>query len=278
METNAYPAETVEGWYALHQMLSVDRRILRGMGPERLTSTVRAAVAMLDTLATPDEGGWSAVVPLVGSRADVMLVHLRPTLDALGTVRARLRCLALFDALKPVYTFLSVTEVGMYHVAARAARDAKERGGTVGDETFREQLATRIEKERSAEHVQRRLYPTPPADMPYVSFYPMSKRRAPEQNWYTLPVEERSRMMVAHGTTGRRYAGRVMQIVTGAIGLDTWEWGVTLFARDPLDFKKIVTEMRFDEASANYAEFGEFYVGKRAAPAEWLATLEGLAG
>ena len=275
METNAYPAETVEGWYALHQMLGVDRAALRTLGPERLTNAIRSAAGTLDALAAPQEGGWSAVVPLVGSRADVMLVHLRPTLDALGAIRARLGCLTLFDALKSVYSFLSVTEVGMYHVAARAARDARERGGSVGDDAFREQLAARIDKERTTEHVQRRLFPTPPADMPYVSFYPMTKRRAAGQNWYTLAVEERSRMMVAHGTTGRRYAGRVVQIVTGAIGLDAWEWGVTLFARDPLDFKKLVTEMRFDEASANYAEFGEFFVGKRVAPAEWLATLAG---
>jgi peroxiredoxin len=270
---NAYPAETVEGWYALHQMLGIDRAALRAIEEDRLARAVRAASATLEALATPAEGGWSAVVPLVGSRADVMLVHLRPTLDALAEIQARLGCLTLFDALKPVYSFLSVTEVGMYHVAARAARDAKERGGAVGDDAFREQLAARIEKERAAEHVQRRLYPRPPSEMPYVSFYPMSKRRAVGQNWYTLAVEERSRMMVAHGTTGRRYAGRIMQIVTGAIGLDAWEWGVTLFARDPLDFKKIVTEMRFDEASANYAEFGDFYVGKRTAPADWLATL-----
>jgi peroxiredoxin len=275
METNAYPAETVEGWYALHQMLRVDRPALRAIGPERLPGALRAAAATLDALTTPAEGGWSAVVPLVGSPADVMLVHLRPTFDALGAIQARLGCVALFDALEPVYSFLSVTEVGMYHVAARAARDARERGGAVGDDGFREQLASRIDKERAAEHVQRRLFPTPPAEMPYVSFYPMSKRRAVGQNWYTLAVEERSRMMVAHGTTGRRYAGRVIQIVTGAIGLDAWEWGVTLFARDPLDFKKIVTEMRFDEASANYADFGDFYVGKRVTPAEWLATLAG---
>lgn len=275
METNAYPAETVEGWYALHQMLRVDRAALRALGPERLANAVRSAAVTLDALATPEEAGWSAVVPLVGSPADVMLVHLRPTLDALAAIQSRLGCLTLFDALKPVYSFLSITEVGMYHVAARAARDARERGGAVGDDAFREQLATRIDKERTAEHVQRRLFPTPPDDMPYMSFYPMSKRRAVGQNWYTLAVEERSRMMVAHGTTGRRYAGRVVQIVTGAIGLDAWEWGVTLFARDPLDFKKIVTEMRFDEASANYAEFGDFYVGKRTAPAEWLATLAG---
>jgi chlorite dismutase len=97
----------------------------------------------------------------------------------------------------------------------------------------------------------------------------MSKRRAPEQNWYSLTLEERSRLMYSHGLTGRRYAGRVMQIITGAIGLDAWEWGVTLFAKNPLDFKRLVTEMRFDEASARYAEFGDFYVGRKAEPGEW---------
>jgi peroxiredoxin len=273
--TAAYPAETVEGWFALHQMFAYDRPALRTMDEERFAGAVRSARAALDALTTPAEGGWSAVVPLVASRADVMLVHLRPSIDDLTVVQSHLDCLALFDAMKLQYSFLSVTEVGMYHVAARAVRDARERGGTVGDDAFREQLAARIEKERGAEHVQRRLFPTPPEEMPYVSFYPMSKRRVAGQNWYTLPVEERSRMMVAHGLTGRRYAGRIMQIVTGAIGLDAWEWGVTLFARDPLDFKKIVTEMRFDEASANYADFGEFYVGKRTSAAEWLARLPG---
>ena len=98
--------------------------------------------------------------------------------------------------------------------------------------------------------------------MPYVCFYPMSKRRGESQNWYTLSLDERSRLMQAHGLTGRRYAGKVQQVITGAIGLDAWEWGVTLFAKDPLDFKKLVTDMRFDEVSAKYAEFGDFYVGK----------------
>jgi chlorite dismutase len=273
--TPAYPAETVEGWFALHQMFAYDRPVLRAMTGDRFSGAARAAVSTIDAMAGPAEGGWTVVVPLVGSRADAMLVHLRPSLDDLAAVQARLGCLALFDAMKLQYSFLSVTEVGMYHVAARAVRDARERGGEVGDDAFREQLAARIERERSAEHVQRRLYPTPPEEMPYVSFYPMSKRRVDGQNWYTLPVEERSRMMVAHGLTGRRYAGRIMQIVSGAIGLDAWEWGVTLFARDPLDFKKIVTEMRFDEASANYAEFGEFYVGRRTSAGDWVARLPG---
>jgi hydrogen peroxide-dependent heme synthase len=95
-----------------------------------------------------------------------------------------------------------------------------------------------------------------------VCFYPMSKRRNESQNWYTLSLDERSRLMQAHGLTGRRYAGKVQQVISGAIGLDAWEWGVTLFAKDALEFKKLVTDMRFDEVSAKYADFGNFYVGK----------------
>jgi chlorite dismutase len=110
--------------------------------------------------------------------------------------------------------------------------------------------------------VKKRLYPELPLGMPYVCFYPMSKRREAGQNWYLLTLDERSRLMYAHGLTGRRYAGKVQQVISGAIGFDAWEWGVTLFAKDPLDFKKLVTEMRFDEVSAKYAEFGDFYVGK----------------
>jgi chlorite dismutase len=122
----------------------------------------------------------------------------------------------------------------------------------------------------------KRLYPELPREMPYVCFYPMSKRRDAGQNWYGLTLDERSRLMHAHGITGRRYAGRVQQVITGAIGLDAWEWGVTLFAADPLEFKRLVTDMRFDEVSAKYAEFGEFYVGKVVEPANWLGEPERL--
>ena len=109
--------------------------------------------------------------------------------------------------------------------------------------------------------------------MPYICFYPMSKRRQMGQNWYSLPIDERSRLMYEHGMTGRGYAGRVFQVITGAIGFDAWEWGVTLFAADPLEFKKIVTEMRFDEASAKYAEFGDFYVGRMGEPGAVLEAI-----
>ena len=267
----AHPPETTEGWYAFHQILAFDRTALRDVdGDERARLRLEAETA-LDAAASPAVEGWSAVVPLVGSRADVMLVHFRPTFDGIGDVQRSLARVELLDYLRPVYTFLSVTEAGLYHASAQLAAEASARGGAVGDAAHREAMNVRVEAERASAHVQRRLFPPLPAEMPYVCFYPMSKRRVPGQNWYALSLEERSRLMMAHGMTGRGYAGRVMQVITGALGFDAWEWGVTLFAADPLAFKKIVTDMRFDEVSAQYAEFGDFYVGRVSSPREWLA-------
>ena len=266
----AHPPETLEGWYVLHQVYSLDRPMLR-LGPLAVhTGARRSASEVLAALASPEDGGWSVVVPLLGSRADVMLVHFRPTLDALGAVQSKLAREPLFDAFRLVYSFLSITEAGLYHLTAELAQAAETRGGAYGDADFRAQLAERASRERESAHVQRRLFPRIPEDMPYVCFYPMSKRRDAGQNWYSLSLGERSRLMTAHGMVGRRYAGRVMQVISGAIGLDQWEWGVTLFAKDPLDFKKLVTDMRFDETSAKYAEFGEFFVGKVVEAGEWI--------
>lgn len=271
MDATAHPPATVEGWYALHQILSVDRARLRAVPPAERASRLAEATATLESLAAPaaPAAGWSAVVPLVGSTADVMLVHFRPTLEELRAVRESLERLRLWEAMRAEYVFLSVTELGLYHVTAELAREAAARGGAVGDAEYQRALAARVEQETTSALATRRLYPTRPAEMPWVCFYPMSKRRAVDQNWYALSLEERSRLMYAHGTTGRRYAGRVQQVITGAIGFDAWEWGVTLFSGDPLEFKRLVTDMRFDEVSARYAEFGEFYVGKAASPGTW---------
>lgn len=125
-----------------------------------------------------------------------------------------------------------------------------------------------------AEHKSPRLYPRlPPAGKPALCFYPMSKRRGADQNWYTLPFAERRRLMLDHGAVGRTFAGRVLQVVTGSTGLDDYEWGVTLFAVHPDDLKEVVHQMRFDAASAIYAEFGPFYAGM---VAEMEQVLDGL--
>ncbi|HEY4129157.1 MAG TPA: chlorite dismutase family protein [Gemmatimonadaceae bacterium] len=259
----AHPPETLEGWYVLHQIFSVDSNVLA----PRVESTRLPSAT----------NGWSAVAQLIGSRAHVMALHFRPTLDELGDAQREFAALPITKSLRLEYSFLSVTEAGLYHLTAQLARDAHDRGGKVGDETYTAEVARRSAVERASAHVQRRLYPPLPDGMPYVCFYPMNKRRDAGQNWYTLTLDERSRLMQTHGLTGRRYAGRVVQVISGAIGLDAWEWGVTLFAKDPLDFKKLVTDMRFDEVSAKYAEFGDFYVGKLLSPNE-LGALVGAEG
>lgn len=188
-----------------------------------------------------------------------MMIHFYPSLERIQEAQVATNAML---GIEPIYSFLSVTEAGLYHITAQLASDAERRGGEVGDEIYRTEMAERVRAEKESDHIRRRLYPPPPPADSYVCFYPMSKRREAGQNWYTLSLEERSRLMQAHGLTGRRYAGKVQQVITGAIGLDAWEWGVTLFAKDPIDFKKLVTDMRFDEVSAKYAEFGQFFVGK----------------
>lgn len=268
----AHPPATLEGWYAMHEVFRINGA---PVAPRELNRMVRSASAKLrvkpvrpttsrskEKGASATETGWSCFVSLIGSTSDLMVIHFRDSLDGIGAAQSALAATPLARVLDPVYAFLSVTEAGLYHITAELAREAEARGGKVGDEAYARSLSERSERERSSAHVARRLYPELPPDMPYVCFYPMSKRRGESQNWYTLSLDERSRLMQAHGLTGRRYAGKVQQVITGAIGLDAWEWGVTLFAKDALDFKKLVTDMRFDEVSAKYAEFGDFYVGK----------------
>ena len=269
MTAIAHPPETLEGWYLSHHVYSADRAALRALGDRRKRS-LDEADTLLASLASPEGGGWSAAFALAGSVGELMVIHARPTLDGLARAERALAGAPLFDLLRREYTFLSVAEAGLYHITAQLAKEAVARGGSVGDEAYNAQLAERAAAERSTPHIQRRLHPTLPDEMPYVCFYPMSKRRDPGANWYQLTLEERSRLMYAHGLTGRCYAGRIQQTISGAIGLDEWEWGVTLVAKDPLDFKKIVTDMRFDEVSAIYATFGRFFVGRRSSIGEAL--------
>jgi chlorite dismutase len=271
MTTVAHPPETLEGWYLVHEVYRAERRVLRAMEVAHAGNVIRASDELLASVSAPPDGGWTIAVGLAGSSADVMVVHARATLDAARDAQRTLSGAPLFDLLRLEYAFLSVTEAGLYHTTAELAREAQARGGQVGDDDYRSAAAKRAAAERESGHIKRRLYPPVPADMPYACFYPMSKRRDPGANWYQLTLDERSRLMHAHGLTGRRYAGRVQQIISGAIGLDEWEWGVTLFAKDPLDFKKLVTDMRFDEVSAVYATFGRFFVGRRQSFAEALA-------
>src|ERR1700680_2972218 len=247
MPTIAHPPETLEGWYALAETLQHNKAT---PDATRLARSARSARTVLGSApnarkkgakSAPAPIGWSCFVRLVGSTSDLMVIHFRESLDAIGSAQEALSKTELGKTLQPVYAFLSVTEVGLYHITAELARAAEARGGKVGDADYARALSSRATAERESQQVRRRLYPELPDNMPYVCFYPMSKGADASQNWYTLSLDERSRLMQAHGITGRRYAGKVQQVISGAIGLDAWEWGVTLFAQDPLDFQKLVT-------------------------------------
>jgi peroxiredoxin len=268
---SALPPATLEGWYSLHQAFDIDFSALRELSDSERRDVVSAADVLLASLAEEArDAGWSAVYRVVGGGADVMLVHFRESIDALSDVELRIKRSALGSFLMPVYDYLSVTEAGLYHATAEVAREHQP--NTPG---FQAAIAEHAAAEAASPHIQTRLYPRPPEEMRYLSFYPMSKRRTGQDNWYTLDVAERNRLMREHGMTGRRYAGRVFQVISGSVGLDDWEWGVTLFSKDPLEFKKIVTEMRYDEASSRYGEFGRFFTGVRLGASGWSEVLGG---
>jgi chlorite dismutase len=160
----------------------------------------------------------------------------------------------------------------MFEMTAIVHKRLGERGLVTGSEEF--ERAFDVEMEEQRRRVLGRLFTEVP-ERRTVCFYPMGKRRGESKNWYATSFEERARMMREHGLVGRHYAGQVTQIISGAIGFDDWEWGVDLFADDPLVFKRLIYEMRFDEASVWYAEFGPFYVGLRLTAAGLPGYLEG---
>jgi hydrogen peroxide-dependent heme synthase len=257
---------TLEGWYALHQRFSLDWRSLRAAGADHARRCAQEIGELLDRLAAPDGAGWSGTYRLVGGGADLLLLHFRETLDELADVQLQLRRSLPGTLLRLESDYTSVTETGLHQATADVAQQAAP-----GSAEYRRLLQEAAAAERASPHMQTRLYPRPPETMRYISFYPMSKRRTHPDNWYALQIAERSRLMREHGMVGRAYAGRIFQIITGSTGLDDWEWGVTLFAQDPLEFKRVVTEMRYDEATARFGEFGEFCTGIRATPAEVMA-------
>jgi peroxiredoxin len=265
-----FPPLVLDGWYLLHQFVRLRPGARPGLST-RLTALAGYLEAWSEGEAeTPDaEGrarGWSGVYRIVGGGTDLMLLHLRPSLAALGDAEAVLRRLGLDEDLEPTSDYLSAVELGLYAVTDALLTQARGEGVHPGTPEWDARVRQQLEAEREKRYVRARLCPIQPEDMPHVCFYPMDKRRNVGQNWYTLPLAERAALMSEHGRTGRRYAGRVSQIISGSVGFDDWEWAVTLFAGDPLDFKALVTEMRYDEVTSVYGAFGPFRVGHRLSP------------
>jgi chlorite dismutase len=251
---------TLEGWYVLHRIYAVDWPRWTSLSREDQDVRVLEASTLLEAQSRPPEG-HSACFSLLTHKGDLCLLHWRPDLESLRREEVAFDRTGLAAFLQPTYSYLSVVELGTYELGEHAAAMLERRGLARASAGFDEALRTEMER-----LARPRLFPEVPARR-YMSFYPMSKRRGEQVNWFDLPAEERSRFMRGHGLIGRKYAGQVTQVISGSVGLDDWEWGVTLFADDPLVFKKLVYEMRFDPASSRYALFGPFYVGIRFAPA-----------
>jgi chlorite dismutase len=260
-----------EGWHVLHVFYRIDRKALADLSPagrqegrEVLThvlgQSTPGALDQLQGFATP------------GHKADFGFMAAGPDLKAVHAVQVALQASPLGPALVPSYSFYSITEVSEYVPDVEAyARILRDREG-VDPESSVYKTKVAAYADRLEPMNRQRLYPEFP-DWPCLCFYPMSKMRQAEQNWYVLPFEDRSEMMSQHGRSGMKFAGRVTQLITASTGLDNWEWGVTLWARNPTYLKEIVYSMRFDESSARYALFGDFYFGYILPPAELIATL-----
>jgi peroxiredoxin len=202
----------------------------------------------------------SAVYSLIGHKGDLMLIHFRRSFEELNQAEMAIARLRLSDFLEPTSSYLSMVELGLYETTLKLYASLAERSVEPYSPEWSQEIEEQLVRQRQA--MAQRLWPAIP-DSKYLCFYPMDRRRGEVQNWYQVPMAERQRLMHDHGMVGRRYAGEVKQIITGSIGFDDWEWGVDLFANDPLVFKKLIYEMRFDEVSAVYALFGTFYVGVR---------------
>jgi chlorite dismutase len=261
---------TIEGYSVLHQMMRIRWAAWRELPAAEKAAVVDKAASVLGAM-EKNAGGQSALFSLLGHKGDLMIIHFRQSFDELNQAELQLAQLELNDYLEPATSYLSVIELGLYESTIKAYKDLKDRRIAPHTEDWMREITDVRARQKEAMHS--RLFPEVPKHR-YVSFYPMDRRRGEAKNWYTLPIEERARQMNEHGLVGRRYAGEVKQIITGSIGFDDWEWGVDLFADDPLVFKKLIYEMRFDEVSAVYALFTHFYVGIRC-PAAGLGKLLG---
>ena len=248
-----------EGWHCLHLFYRIEYGQWQSLSREEQNSAkTNLASLVQETRAT--ESAQLLTLSMVTPKADIGFMLIVPDLQNANKIEKQLSLSLGPDVLMPVYSYLSLTEESEYITTDEEYAEtlAKEQNIQPDSPKFTE--AMNSFRERMKHYRQERVYPTLP-DWPIVCFYNMSKRRGEQQNWYALPYDERRKLMKGHAAVGRKFAGKVKQLITGSTGLDDAEWGVTLFARDTFQIKAIVYEMRFDPVSAQFADFGEFFIG-----------------
>jgi hydrogen peroxide-dependent heme synthase len=261
---------TIEGSSVLHQMFHFDWKSWRDLDCSTQSAIETEAVELFTRWEQECGRQCSALFSLLGHKGDLLILHFRDDFKDLNRAELELSQTRLSDYLRPSHSYLSMVELGLYESSAKTYASLAEKG--LQPATPEWDAGVREVLNRQSTAMVQRLHPAIP-DAKYICFYPMDRKRAESVNWYTQPMAERQRMMHEHGLIGRRYADSVRQIITGSIGFDDWEWGVDLFADDPLIFKKLIYEMRFDQVSAVYALFGQFFVGVRLAVSDlgsWL--------
>jgi chlorite dismutase len=255
---------TLEGSFLLHQFFRFDWKAWRSCADGERKEIVAEAVAALQRLERASQNSdapiQTAIFSQLGHKGDLILVHFRDSLEALNQVELDLAQTKLYDFLDLRHSYVSVVELGLYESSRKTYEAATAKGFEAHTPEWNAEIAASLQ--RGSDAMASRLFPAVP-EAKYHCFYPMDRKRGEQVNWYTVPFADRQRMMHEHGLIGRRYGDRVKQIISGSIGMDDWEWGVDLFADDPVVFKKLIYEMRFDEVSAVYALFGQFYISVR---------------
>ena len=249
-----------EGWHVMHLFYQIDHaQWSLFTEEEKRQAKIRLTELVQEIRATADT--HLLVFAVATPKADLGMMLLTPDLQVANAFEKQLTLSLGPEILTPVYSYLSQTERSEYTPTREqyaAETLVAERGLKPEDPEYAQALEEF--DTRTAHYLKHRLYPVLP-DWPVLCFYPMSKRRSGGDNWYSLPYDQRRTLMAGHARTGRAYAGRILQLITGSTGLDEYEWGVTLLAKDTIDIKSIVYEMRFDEVSARFGEFGDFYIG-----------------
>jgi len=251
--------ESLEGWWILHRMFAFDRRRWEETDGETRARVTHEAMTLFAEMHEREDGDLG-LAQILGNKGDLMLTHYARAFEGLAEAEMRVDRLELAEYLEQTSSYVSVLELGLYEATGKIHAALRERElkpySPEWTAAFDEMLAEQARQPRNAGRLWARI-----PQRRYVCFYPMDKRRGEETNWYSLPYEERAQLMLDHGKIGRSFHGLVTQVISGSVGFDDFEWGVDLYADDPLIFKKLIYEMRFDEASAKYGIFGEFFSG-----------------
>ena len=260
---------TTEGYSVLHQMMRFRWTAWRALPEDTRAKIAQEAAAVLGEMEQRSEG-QSALFSLIGHKGDLMLVHFRNSFAELNQAELELAGLRLSDYLEPTSSYLSIIELGLYDSTLKIYKELSAQGIQPHSDQWKAEIECKLAPASGSDASA--AVPSDPAQTATSVFIPWTGAAAKTRTGTRCPSKSGPRQMNEHGLVGRRYAGEVKQIITGSIGFDDWEWGVDLFADDPLVFKKLIYEMRFDQVSAVYALFGQFYVGVRC-PAAALKTL-----